>query len=333
MSTSSSEIIKVSADESHFIVKKVTDLSTIKVGDVFPESDYSAITHDNKFFQLEHKPAEKNEDIVAVPGIYILVPVGGTIALKKTSFVKDRILEEFVHTKDIEDRINCFFNKLDVYKKHGIEVPKRNVLLYGPPGSGKSTGLSKIANKYNADGKTLVLIYPTDKVEAFEVKTCIKRLRYENVNKLILVVEDIGGVEIDEVKMRSDSSLLSLLDNQEKTFKIPTLIIATTNFPEVFLGNLTNRPGRFDDKIEVGYPTAEQRKKLLLFFTENGASEEALALMLDNRTKEFSPAHVKEAVIRSEIYDRALHTVIEEMLKEIELYKKAFSKRKAMGLD
>jgi len=317
---------------SHFIVKKITDLNELKVGDVIPESDYSAVTPQNKFLQLEYKESENTDEIEAKPGIHTLVPVPGGLDLKPTSFVQDSILQEFVYTKDIEDRINCFFSRLDVYKKHGIEVPKRNVLLYGPPGSGKSTALIKIANKYNSEGKTMVIVYPTDKVESFEVKTFIKRLAYKDVNKLILIVEDIGGVEIDQVKMRSDSSLLSLLDNQEKTFKIPTLIIATTNFPEIFLGNLTNRPGRFDDKIEVAYPSGEHRKKLLLFFTQDTASEEAQVLISDKKTQEFSPAHIKEAVIRSEIYDRPLHVVIDEMLKEIELYKKAFTKKKSVGL-
>jgi len=316
---------------SHFIVKKITQLADLKVGDEIPEADYSAITPDNKFIQLEHQETEDKNIIEAKPGIYSLVPVPGGLELKPTSFVQDSILEEFVHTKDIEERINCFFSRFHVYHKHGIEVPKRNVLLYGPPGSGKSTALIKIANKYKADGKTTVIIYPTDKVESFEVKTFIKRLSYKDIEKLILVVEDIGGVEIDQVKMRSDSSLLSLLDNQEKTFKIPTLIIATTNFPEIFLGNLTNRPGRFDDKIEVGYPDGEQRKKLLLFFTQNTASADALSLMENKKTQELSPAHIKEAVIRSEIYDKELHVVIDEMLKEIDLYKKAFSKRKSVG--
>jgi SpoVK/Ycf46/Vps4 family AAA+-type ATPase len=316
---------------SHFVVKKITQLAELKVGDEVPESDYSAVTPDNRFIQLEYKESEDKRLIEAKPGIYALVPVPGGLDLQKTTFVQDTILEEFVHTKDIEERINCFFSRFHVYHKHGIEVPKRNVLLYGPPGSGKSTALIKIANKYNADGKTIVIVYPTDKVESFEVKSFIKRLTYKEVEKLILVVEDIGGVEIDQVKMRSDSSLLSLLDNQEKTFKIPTLIIATTNFPEIFLGNLTNRPGRFDDKIEVGYPDGEQRKKLLQFFTQNTASEQALLLMGEKKTQELSPAHIKEAVIRSEIYDRQLHVVIDEMLKEIELYKKAFSKKKSVG--
>jgi SpoVK/Ycf46/Vps4 family AAA+-type ATPase len=319
---------------AHFIVKKITDISTLKVGDELPESDYSAISGSNSFVQLEYIE-DKEEDEVgleAQPGIYSIIATQMGLNLAKTSFVQDTILEEFVHTKDIETKVESFFSKFHVYKKYGIEIPKRNILLYGPPGSGKSTALIKVATKYAKDNETVVITYATDKFDSYEVKSLIKRLKYNGPKKLILIVEDIGGVEIDEVKMRSDSSLLSLLDNQEKIFKIPTLIIATTNFPEVFLGNLTNRPGRFDDKIEVGYPDGEARKKLLMFFTQNQASPEAQSLMGDKKTLEFSPAHIKESIIRAELYDKTIEEVIKEMLKEIDLYKKAFSKKMKVGI-
>ena len=319
---------------AHFIVKKITDISTLKIGDELPESDYSAISGSNSFVQLEYIE-DKEEDEVgleAQPGIYSIIATQMGLNLAKTSFVQDTILEEFVHTKDIETKVESFFSKFHVYKKYGIEIPKRNILLYGPPGSGKSTALIKVATKHAKDNETVVITYATDKFDSYEVKSLIKRLKYNGPKKLILIVEDIGGVEIDEVKMRSDSSLLSLLDNQEKIFKIPTLIIATTNFPEVFLGNLTNRPGRFDDKIEVGYPDGEARKKLLMFFTQNQASPEAQSLMGDKKTLEFSPAHIKESIIRAELYDKTIEEVIKEMLKEIDLYKKAFSKKMKVGI-
>lgn len=319
---------------AHFIVKKITKIADLKLGDHIPESDYSAIAPNGDFVQLEHVPDPDDKNAVEVsPGIYTISADSSGMKLKTTSFVNDSILEEFVSTKEIEDKINCFFSKLDVYKKHGIEVPKRNVLLYGPPGSGKSTAIIKVANKYALDKTTAVVIYPTDKFDAHEIKSFLSNFKYGDVKKLILVVEDIGGVEIDQVKMRSDSSLLSLLDNQEKTFKVPTLVLATTNFPEIFLGNLTNRPGRFDDKIEVAYPSGENRNKLLLFFSKGSASEAAQTLMLDKKTVEFSPAHIKEAIIRSEIYDKPLDEVINDMLKEIEIYKKAFSKKKSVGFN
>jgi ATP-dependent 26S proteasome regulatory subunit len=226
-----------------------------------------------------------------------------------------------------------FFRKLDIYRKHGIEVPKRGILLYGPPGSGKTTVINTVAERYSEDGKTAVIIWPTDKFEAFSVKDFIKTFNYVNVDKIILVVEDIGGTEMDQTRMRSDSSLLSLLDNQEKTFKIPVLILATTNFPEVFLGNLTNRPQRFDDKIEVGLPPAESRSELLKFFSkEEAPSDEALKYIQDKACSDFSPAHIKECIIRSAIYEKPLLETIKEVVKEIEKYKKAFSNQKSVGM-
>jgi SpoVK/Ycf46/Vps4 family AAA+-type ATPase len=304
----------------------------LQQGDSIPESDYAVSSSEN-FIQFEY--VEDNEisgSFNASPGIFTIKTEMQKMTLERTSFIKDEILDSFIHTKDIEDRIDCFFNRFDVYKKFGIEIPKRNILLYGPPGTGKSTAISKISNKYAADGKTLVVLYQTDAFDPGDVKDFIKSFQYENVEKLILIMEDIGGVEIDQVKVRSDSSLLSLLDNNEKAFKIPTLVISTTNHPEVFLGNLMNRPGRFDDKIEVGFPSGEQRIKLFEFFLKEEVSDSIKTLINKTQYDDFSPAHIKESIIRSAIYDKPLETVLKEMKSEIEHYKKAFQKNKSIGM-
>lgn len=319
---------------SHFVIKQKSKLGEMDVGATIPESDFSIMTPDGVFVQLKHIEEDEVEVPYDVnPGIWVMQKIPTGMRLAKTEFVKDEILSSFVHTQSITDRIDAFFRKLDVYKKYGIEVPKRGILLYGPPGSGKTTIINKIAEQYASDNKTAVIIWPTDKFEAFTVKDFIKSFNYVGVDKVILVVEDIGGTEIDQTRMRSDSSLLSLLDNQEKTFKIPVLILATTNFPEVFLGNLTNRPQRFDDKIEVGLPPAESRAELLKFFSkEETPPEEALTLIKGNACKEFSPAHIKECIIRAAIYDKTLIETIKEVSQEIEKYKKAFSKQKSVGM-
>lgn len=314
-----------------FKVKSVTKIDSLNQGDSLPESDYAINSKDN-FIQFEYVEEEQGaQAYIVTPGIFSIKRDGIKLTLEKSSFVKDEILDSFVHTKDIESKIDCFFNKFDVYKKYGIEIPKRNILLYGPPGTGKSTAISKIANKYVADNKTLVLIYQTDSFDASEIKDFIKSFDYKKVEKQILIMEDIGGMEVDQVRVRSDSSLLSLLDNNEKAFKIPTLVISTTNHPEVFLGNLTNRPGRFDDKIEVGFPKAEQRIGLLEFFLKEPPSLSIKTLLGHAKYNEFSPAHIKECVIRSAIYDKDLEVVIKEMKEEIDYYKEAFQKKKSMG--
>lgn len=307
---------------------KLTDLN---LGDRVEESDFATLTEDGYFIQLEHV----DDDDQAVPypvkpGLWTIYKDRG-LKLRATSFVNDKILSEFVHTKTISERINKFFNKINVYYDHGIEVPKRGILLYGPPGTGKSTTIGKVCSEYALDGKTAIVVWTTDKFEAMDVKDFIKSFSYEGVERLILVAEDIGGVEVSEVKMKSDPSLLSLLDNQEKTFKIPTLILATTNFPEIFLGNLTNRPNRFDDKIEVGFPDASYRAELLRFFNKKETTEVELGLIKSNKCTEFTPAHIREAILRSDIFDKTLAESITEMVDEIELFKKAFSKRKSTG--
>lgn len=316
-----------------FKLKHKIKLSELTPEDTLPESDYATLTSDGFFVQLEYKETEGPQDKYKVkPGIFVIKSNMEGLKLEPTSFIKDKILESFVSTKNISDKIDCFFRKFDVYREHGFEVPKRGVLLYGPAGSGKSTIISMVSEKYSADKKTLIVIWPTDKYEAWKVKDFIQSFEYDpDIEKMILMVEDIGGVEIDQVRMKSDSSLLSLLDNQEKTFTKPILIIATTNFPEVFLGNLTNRPNRFDDKIDVPYPPAEQRAELLKFFYKKDPSEEAKQLIVHSSTKEFSPAHIREVVIRSAIYEQTLEQTIKEMVKEIEKYKNAFTKNNELG--
>jgi SpoVK/Ycf46/Vps4 family AAA+-type ATPase len=258
----------------------------------------------------------------------------GGLKLEPTEFSDDKLLNEFIHTQNISDKINCFFTKLHVYAKHGIAVPKRAMLLYGPAGTGKTSASLKVAKDYVKDGKTAVIVWATDKIDPYEVKDFFKSFEYIGVEKIILIMEDIGGVEADQVRMKSTSSLLSLLDNQEKAFKIATFIIATTNHPENFLGNLTNRPGRFDDKVAVDFPSGEERSALLKFFMTDTPDDGVLETIKHKKYTEFSPAHLKEVVIRADLYGKTLVETVEQIQKEIDLFKKAFEKNKGkLGIE
>lgn len=308
-----------------FKVKAITDLNNAKIGDEISESDYSTLTGESKFVQLEYVEEQKDPEPYKVgPGIYSIMSNMTGFYLEKTKFTQDKILEDFVNTREIEDKADCFFRNTHKYAELGIDVAKRNMLLYGPPGTGKTTALAKVCNKYLEKGDTAVVIFQTEKYEAYQVKDFIKTFAYEGVNRLILVMEDVGGVEMEEVRRGADAGLLSLLDNQEKTLKIPTLIIATTNFPEVLMGALTNRPGRFDDKIKAGYPKPEARVKLAEFFGKRLLVQNESAILLSKQAESLTPAHIKESIIRSVIHEKTLENSLKEVIKEIADYQKAF---------
>lgn len=313
-----------------FKLTKATNLNELGSGVELPESDFSIMRPDGTFLQFEfHSPSEEVQTKVVVkPGIFSIAVQNMKMVLTSTSFTSQDILEEAVSTKEITDKINTFFNSLDIYKKYNLD-PKRGLLLWGPPGTGKSATVAKVCENYAKDNSTLIVTWPSDKFEARDVKSFIKSFSYtENkVDRLILVIEDLGGVENQDGPRRySEASLLSLLDNVEATFTKPTMIIATTNHPEKFLENLIDRPQRFDDVIEVKPPSGEFRARFLEFFSQNEVSDTAKELIKQNKYEGFSVAHLKEIVVRSAIYGISIETAIEQLYAQSSKAKKGFMK-------
>lgn len=314
----------------YFTISAKNKLNDLEIGTKINESDFATLTPEGTFVQLVYVE-EDDTDVTSYdvhPGVYTIQKTMTGLKLEKTSFVKDAILDEFVSTVAIEAVVDSFIRNIPLYKEFGFEVAKRSALLWGPPGCGKTTAIAKMVDKYTINNEMTVVIWPTDKFESHVVKDFIKSFKYQGTKILLLIAEDLGGTEMEETRFRSDSSLLSLLDNQEKTFTIPTLILATTNYPQSFLANIANRPGRFEDKIKVDYPPKEARSKLLAFFSKGQLDEDTLKLIESDKCKEFTPAHIKEVYVRSRLRELPIKKVIEEVLKEIELFKKSFDDKK-----
>lgn len=321
---------------THFKLDKVTDLKGINGEVRLEESDFSLFTSDDRFLQFSLVEEDKAQEKYHVtPGIFAIGIKMQKYALVESGFTEEKTLDEYLNTKVINDKIKKFFAKIDVYKELGI-FPKRSALLYGAPGCGKSALLSKVAREYAENGDTVIVIWPTDKFEARHVKDFICSFEYaKEVKKFILIMEDLGGIEAEgRGKFVSEASLLALLDNVEKTFTIPTMILATTNFPENFLENITDRPQRFDDVVEVPRPNSKFRSQFLEFFA-NGKIE------IDQNVKDeiakreyegFSIAHIKECVVRALIYDISILEALNQVKAQSAKAKSEFSNRKKISL-
>lgn len=316
-----------------FKVKSKRTLHQMEIGEELPESDFACISGD-QFVQLEYVEQSNKEEPYSVnPGIWTIKKTGGKLILQETEFNNDQILETFAKTASLTELIDKFFTRLPFYAKRKIDVPKRVYLLYGPAGTGKSEALKLISLKYAKDSNTAIVFWKTDVIDPYEVKEFVKTFEYKNVQKLIMIAEDIGGVEMDQVRIKSESSLLSLLDNQEKAFRIPTLIIATTNYPENLLANIANRPKRVDRKIKFDYPTATERIQLLKFYdTDNVATAEILEYFSEKKFSSFTPAHVSEVFLRSDLEDLTLRESIDSIQQEIKYFNDLFQEKMKMGI-
>lgn len=317
----------------HFRVKSKKKLHEMEIGEKLPESDFACVSGE-EFVQLEYvEESTKSEPYPVKPGIWTIKKSGGRLILQETEFNNDQILETFAKTAQLTELIDKFFSRLHVYAKRKIDVPKRVFLLYGPAGTGKSEALKLISLKYAKDQQTAIVFWKTDVIDPYEVKEFVKTFDYKNVSKLIVIAEDIGGVEVDQVRIKSESSLLSLLDNQEKAFRIPTLIIPTTNYPENLLANIANRPKRVDKKVEFSYPTAIERQQLLQFYdSDKIVNKEILDYIALKKFNTFTPAHISEIFLRSDLEDISLKESIDSIQKEIDYFNAMFQQKIKLGL-
>jgi hypothetical protein len=312
------DLMKSEEKENFFKVSKVSTLNELKEGDVINKSDL-AIQVEDKLIQFEfvkEKDSKKKKTIIK-PGTWSLVSTQMGLKLEEVKIAKKRLLLDVANTSIIMNEAECFFSNLDVYRE--LERPlKRGVLLYSQPGLGKSATIGYFCEKARSeDPGTVVIIWPTAKIEAYQFEEFLSsESEYDSsVTRVILVLEDIGGGEVECGRRAVDSSLLNLLDGVTVTFSLPTFIIATTNHPDNLLKSLADRPGRFDLMQELLPPNAQERIKLLEFISKRELSQEEKDAISAKDADTLSIAHLDEIVVRSRLHKKTMIQTLKEIIK------------------
>lgn len=327
----------MSKNEGKFIVEKITYFNELKEGQEIPESDL-LLKDTQAFYQFKYAEAKKQKKpkYEAKPGIYNIEHKSNSLTLAQLELRKRNLLTSYSNTEKIIGEAKNFFDNLHLYDEIDCEEKKRAILLYSPPGYGKTSAISETMEElYRQDSNTVCINWPTSEVRSSSANRFLSKIDYEknNISRLVLVIEDIGGGEQEDYHGRErgiDSSLLNLLDGVDNTFPIPTFIIATTNHPGSLLDALADRPGRFDEYIELDPPNYEQRIELIEFISKRECTEEEKQALKE--AKDFSPAHLSEIVKRSILKQKTYTEVIDELVNHKNKVSKRFEKNKASGI-
>lgn len=220
---------------------------------------------------------------------------------------KDVNLDELIRFEDgefnmIMRELESFWSSEDKFRDYGL-LFKRGILLWGPPGSGK-TSLVQIVSQMIVERGGLALYIDNP----YTASRGLLRLRQIEPNrKLVLIIEDIDTV----INNHSEHSVLALLDGELQIDNV--VIIATTNYPERLDRRLVNRPSRFDLVRFIGMPTPETRSIYLK--TKNPRLDGEELTMWVKKTDNFSLSHLREVIAAVECLGHDLDTTIARLRK------------------
>lgn len=231
------------------------------------------------------------------------IPFDGPPYLERVQFHGDKLLDlpDDPSTRVLE-HIKEFWSKKQAFEELSITF-KRGIMLYGPPGSGKSVTIYRLADLLeNYDTVMLVCDSPS---EAFVGIKLVKEL--EPNRKIVVVFEDIDGM----IRRYGDEKLTHLLDGGTDVSN--TLFLATTNYPERIPDRILKRPSRFDVLVKIDMPGDEARR----FYITNIVKNLLVDLeQLIRATRGLSIAQIKEAIILIQIFDHSIEQAVNKLTKD-----------------
>lgn len=222
-------------------------------------------------------------------GIYFL-PVGG----------RDDELLLFPGSviNEVVEQIETFWEREAIFRRY--ELPfRRGILLYGPPGSGKSSTARLISDNVVKKGGVVFLF---NRPDYFMSGYRLFR-RIQPDTPVVVVMEDLDAI-FDQFP---ESAVLNMLDGVESVDK--TVFLATTNFMEKLSERVTNRPSRFDRRYKVPHPQPEARRMYFESLLRDGDEIPDLERWVKD-SHGLSLAHLKEmfvgVVLLGDTYDEVL---------------------------
>ncbi|NJR77782.1 CDC48 family AAA ATPase [Sphingomonas corticis] len=196
----------------------------------------------------------------------------------------------------------------DAFRRLGIR-PAKGFLLYGPPGTGKTLLAKAVAREAEAN---FIATKSSDLLSKWygESEQQIARLfqRARQVAPTVIFIDELdslvpargGGLGEPQVTERVVNTILAEMDGLEELQSV--VVIGATNRPNLVDPALL-RPGRFDELVYVGVPSAEGRRRILAIQTQKMPLADDVDLdAVARRTERFTGADLEDVVRRAGLF-------------------------------
>jgi len=254
-------------------------------------------TDDKAFF-----PAARSVKALE-PGLYEIRLTGnGALYFSKVPMGTEKLLKfPETQSQNVVKEIETFWEREEMFKTHQLAF-KRGMLLWGPPGSGKTCTIKMaIQDLIKRQGVVIKFTQPGLFAEGMRVFREVQPR-----TPVIVLMEDIDAI----LESYNESDVINILDGVDMVQKV--VFLATTNYPEKLGPRIMNRPSRFDKRFKIGMPNAESRRIYLRSLITGKKDIPDLERWVKD-TENFSIAHLKElfiaVVFLGDEYAAALRTL------------------------
>lgn len=300
----------------HFVPSGMPAMVQKELDPILNHDEYSGLTRINdNLIYISKESKITPSDMVELPfGTYEFNYTNDEIGHKITPITmrEERAVCNQELFAQLKRDIELFIKSKSVYSDLGI-IAKRGYLLYGEPGTGKTSFIRHMIGNLFKDNAHIIWMNEVPYTYICKVFSQLPSLK-------VFIIEEVTSKNQNPSDVKR---LLEFLDGENSISN--TIVIATTNYPEELKKNLADRPSRFDVVAEIKAPEGKEALAFYEFFLKRAITSVEVPLT------GLTVSHIKEVCLLHKMYGADLLTCHKKVLSSRTKFKKQFLGEKEMG--